>query len=214
MAKAAAKAKSAPKRAPKRASKPAAKSEARTFTLPKFQGFRRNFESQLAANLGEERLLAYVAFACFATYLLGLPTAIRVAEGMEGENAVLAHLAGRFVAVVIFGPLFLYGVAALSHLIAAYAFGGQGTFKRARLALFWSLVLGVPLGLLNLAGLWALEQLGLSAHAETLGIAVFFTWLWIWASCLAMAEGFSRIATFGLCLVVGFCIIGVGLLMS
>lgn len=184
--------------------KGSAKTEPRSLTL----GLRSSFEAQKAAGIGEERLLAYVAFACFAAFLAGLPAAIQdsAAEGVAGGAVGL--VAGRFVAVVIFGPLFLYGLAAITHMIASRVFGGQGSFFDARFALFWALVLGVPLVVANALAAHLLMQGGQGHLALWLGLGVFLLWLWIWTSLLAIAEGFSRLATFGFVLLAAFCIFG------
>ena len=177
-------------------------------------GLERSFEAQRASGIGEERLLAYVAFACFAAFLAGLPSAIRAGAAMEAADGTVALVAGRFVAVVIFGPLFLYGLAGLFHWIAAKVFEGSGSYFDARLALFWSLVLGVPLVALQAALSYGFAATGLDGFAAWTGIGVFVVWLWIWTSLMALAEGFSRLATFGLVLLAGFCVFGLMLLSS
>lgn len=188
--------------------KPAKSPEPRGVKLPPL-GLRSSFEAQKAAGIGEERLLAYVAFACFAAFLAGLPSAIPEGAQTDVAGGAAGLVAGRFVAVVIFGPLFLYGLAAVTHLIASRVFEGQGSYFDARFALFWSLVLGVPLVLANALQTYVLTAMGLGNLAVWIGLGVFLLWLWIWTSLLAIAEGFSRIATFGFVVLSWFCIFGV-----
>ena len=140
-------------------------------------GLRLSFEAMLARNVGEERLLAYVAIACIAAFLSGLPAALDIAAGMPGDNAVVGLIAGRFVAVVIFGSLFLYGIAALSHWFSYWGFGGQGTYRSARLALFWALFLGIPLSLFHALAGQVLPRLDLTGLVNPIGVALFLTWL-------------------------------------
>ena len=157
------------------------------------RGLRASFEAQISQGITEERLLAYVAFACFMAFLGGLPLALETARLSGMELSVPALVAGRFVAFVFFAPLFLYGLAAVSHLFSRWAFGGQGDYPTARMALFWALVLGVPLGLFQALILQALTLSGLGYLSVPVGILTFLIWLWIWASFLAIAEGFGRL---------------------
>ena len=89
-------------------------------------------------------------------------------------------------------PLLAYAFAAIVHLVAR-AFGATGTFRAARAAVFWSLLLAAPLAL-------ALAILGAVAEAVapallpwlgTLGYAVLAAWLWFFAASLAETEGFA-----------------------
>lgn len=195
----------------KAAAKPAKRTRKGAKSKPRPSGrfsLANSFDAQKAAGIGEERLLAYIAFACLAAFISVLPKVVRTGEAMADENATIMLVSGQFVGFMIFGPLFFYGCAGLFHWIAATFFGGKGSYFDARLALFWSLVLGVPLmviqALLGLAaGAFALDWL-----PPYLGLVVTLVWLWIWTSLLAHAEGFSRLATFGFVLLVIFCITG------
>lgn len=175
---------------------------------------RGSFERQFAGKFGEERLLFYVAATCFAAYLAGLPDTVREAEIEGGRDALLSMVAGQFVAIVIFGPLFLYGVAGVSHSFCHWAFGGTGSYFKARLALFWSLVLGVPLVLINAGGNMALRGIGADPAILPFGIAIFALWLWIWTSGLAIAEGFSRLGTYFFTIGLILCAAGLILMAS
>lgn len=177
-------------------------------------GLRTSFEAMLARGVGEERLLAYVAIACIAAFVGGIPAALDIAATMPDQNAALGLISGRFVAVVIFGSLFWYGVAALSHWFAYWGFNGQGTYQTARLALFWALFLGIPLSLLSAASGQLLPLIGADALLRPLGIALFLIWLWIWTSFLAIAEGFSRGGVFLLALAISACITGIVWLLN
>jgi len=216
--------KPAPKRKPpakkptpaKRTSPRATKARATSGWLTRLRAWslRGSFERQFAARFGEERLLFYVAATCFAAYLVGLPDTVREAGIEGGRDALLSMVAGKFVAIVIFGPLFLYGVAGLSHSFCHWAFGGSGTYFKARLALFWSLVLGVPLVLINAGGDMALRSIGADEAVLPFGIAIFGLWLWIWTSGLAIAERFSRLGTFFFTIGLILCASGLVLIVS
>lgn len=178
------------------------------------RGLRASFEAQLKQGITEERLLAYVAFACLMAFVAGLPSAIDAGRGIGEEGAVPGLVAGRFVAVVIFGPLFLYGLAGASHWVAAQMFGGEGSYPAARLALFWALVLGVPIGLMQAIAVQAFGLLGLTGLTGWLGGAVFLVWLWFWTSFLAIAEGFSRAKCYLFALLIIVCVLGVSVLIA
>ena len=155
-------------------------------------GLRPSWDRQVMMGFGEERLLFYVMFACFIGFVTGLPSTLRVAQTLPPEEDVRIFVAGQFVAVLIFGSLFLYGVAGVSHLIARRAFGGVGSYFKARLALFWSLVLGMPLLLVQAIVSLGLGPSGYSDLASLFGALVFLIWAWIWLSFLSFAEGFAR----------------------
>lgn len=160
------------------------------------RGLRASFDAQMKQGLTEERLLFYVAFACLMAFVARMPTVISASEASEGQISTLGLVAGSFVAFVILAPLFLYGLAGLSHLVSLWAFGGKGSYPAARLALFWSLVLVIPIGLGWALVVQGLRLSGLDAVIEPVGLLVFAFWLWIWTSFLAMSEGFSRIKCF------------------
>lgn len=109
---------------------------------------------------------------------------------------------------MLFLPLLLYGIAAISHLVARRVFSGQGSYQKARLALFLALFLSIPLMILNAVAVYFLESQGLGQLSLWVGLVVFGVWVWIWTSFVSIAEGFSRVATFSLFCLIGFCIFG------
>ena len=162
------------------------------------KGLRQSFDRQISLAYGEETLLFYVAISCLVAFIADLPSALAfVAERAETINPV-THIAGRFVAFVMFGALFLYGLAAFQHVIAKYAFSGSGDHRKSRIALFWALILGLPLILLQTIADQALTLTGNLAAAGALRLVVFGIWLWIWLSFVCFAEGFSRMIALAL----------------
>lgn len=133
---------------------------------------RRSMRARLEGLRGEAQLLAMAMLVCFAGFLSELPGELERVPDEARSQAVGWLLVG----ALFFGPLMLMGLAALSRLIAR-AFGGQGSWQHARLALLWALVLGLPLLLMNFVGLSFLGLIGLA---------------WIWAETLSEAEGFTR----------------------
>lgn len=178
------------------------------------RGLAASFEAQMKQGLAEERLLFYVAFACLMAFVARVPTVIAASEASEGQISTYGLVAGSFVAFVILAPLFLYGLAGLSHLISVWTFGGKGSYPAARLALFWALVLVIPLGLVWALVVQGLRLSGFEAVIEPLGLLVFGFWLWIWTSFLALAEGFSRVKCFLFVVTAMACLAGIMMLSA
>jgi Yip1 domain len=162
-----------------------------------FRGYsdpRASMARQFAAGPSEPRALVYVLIACVLGLVASLPNALRVSGSIAAEDAVSAAIAAHLFGYLFLAPLLLYGVAALVHL-SARAFGGRGGFLEARMALAWALLLGVPIALaLSLLGVVvpiALGPAGLPA-IELMRYAGLAFWLWLFAACLAEAEGFPR----------------------
>ncbi|MBV1868296.1 MAG: YIP1 family protein [Marinosulfonomonas sp.] len=105
---------------------------------------RRVMRKHLAAGLREDRALICLFAACVLILVSQFPALMRASEPDGFEARVVGPLFGwLFVA-----PLFMYLLAALSHVLARLV-GGQGTWFGARLALFWSLLAAAPLWLIN-----------------------------------------------------------------
>ena len=178
------------------------------------RGLRQSFDRQIALRYGEETLLSYVAIACLVAFTADLPSALAfVASHGEAINP-LTHIAGRFVAFVMFGALFLYAIAGLQHVIAKYAFSGAGDHRKSRIALFWSLILGLPFILLQAIADQALTLTGNIALAEAVRFLVFGIWLWIWLSFMCFAEGFARGVAVALIAVIFMAFGGLGLMLQ
>lgn len=99
------------------------------------------------------------------------------------EVPLLPAMLATALALLAAIPL-LYGVAAVSHLVAR-AVGGAGTFHAARLALFLALLAVAPVMLLQ--GL-TVGFLGQGAQAVTLGVIAVVAFVAIWISMLIEAE--------------------------
>ncbi len=133
------------------------------------------------AGATEGRALAYLMAACFLIFIAQWPRLSREAYLMP-EVPLEARLGAALLGWVFIAPLFFYGLAALSHLVAK-AFGGQGTWLGARLALFWTLLALSPVFLLQglVAGFIGPSP-ALTATGVVLTLGFFVHWL------LAMAE--------------------------
>lgn len=140
----------------------------------------------------EDRAIAYLMIACFLIFVAQWPRLQRIAEGYEPspwpeDINFEGMMTYTFYAVVIMLPLALYGVAAMSRLIAK-VMGGQGTWYGARLAFFWTLLATTPLLLLHGLVRGFIGPGGQATLVGGLWAAVFFA---IWIQCLREAESKS-----------------------
>ena len=131
---------------------------------------------------GEARALITVMLACFVIFIAQWPRLSREAHltGRELNMLIGAALLGwMFIA-----PLVLYGLAALSHLVAR-AFGGRATWLEARMALFWALLAASPLWLL-----WGLVAgfVGPGPALNVTGLVALGAFLAIWIGGLRSVE--------------------------
>jgi hypothetical protein len=162
---------------------------------------RASMARQIAAGLEESRALFHLMAACFVLFVASLPRAIRSARMIEADEPVSAAIGAHLFGYLFLAPVLLYLAALIVHLVAR-AFGGSGSALAARAALFWSLLLVAPIALaISLAGA-AVEILAGPAMlpwVSLLGYAGLALWLWLFAACLAEAEGFGhsgRVAAF------------------
>ncbi len=103
----------------------------------------------LAQGRREDRAIVYLMVSCFLIFVAQWPRLRRVSEGFEvspfpSDVNFEGMMTYTFFSTVIILPLLMYGLAALSHIVAK-AFGGAGTWFGARLALFWTLLATSPL---------------------------------------------------------------------
>ncbi|WP_342075594.1 YIP1 family protein [Yoonia sp. SS1-5] len=137
----------------------------------------------------EDRAMAFVMIACFLIFVAQWPRLSRKAAGFDlAPGADVPELnqlmAYEFLAWVMVWPLFLYALAALSHLVAK-ALGGQGDWYGARIALFWTLLATVPVLLLH--GLTA-GFVGPGLQTNIVGGIWVLGFLYIWVQSLREAE--------------------------
>lgn len=212
----------APKRKPRAPSSKPAKQKAKSAAAgPSWFGrlwarrrnLRQSFEHQLSQNYGEERLLAYVALACVAAFLVNLPSILERGAGLDDAGQI-SNLAGSLIAYIFFAPLFLYGMAAVTHLIASRLFGGQGSYFGGRIALFWALILCIPIVVIGYLAERALVALDWPAVLPWISGVEGLAFLWIWTSGIAISEGLSRILVFLFVITAALCLAGTSLLLA
>ena len=160
-----------------------------TDILRTWRGPRAVMRDLLAQGRREDRAIAYLIAACLLIFVAQGPRLSRQAAGFDlapgAEVRDLTELLSyELFAWLMVWPLFLYGLAAVSHLVAKAA-GGRGSFWTARLALFWALLASVPLLLLHglLAGF-----VGPGPQTNLVGAAWIAAFLWLWLQCLREAE--------------------------
>lgn len=130
----------------------------------------------------EDRALITLMLACALIFLAQWPRLSR--EAFLGGEQIEALLAGAIFGWLFIVPLFMYGLAAVTHL-AARLMGGQGTWYGARVALFWALLAASPLWLL-----WGLVAgfIGAGPALNVTGIAALGAFLAIWLLGLRAVE--------------------------
>lgn len=94
----------------------------------------------------EDRAIATLMAACVLIFVAQWPRLSREAY-LDGSDFQMALGATLFAWVFVM-PLVLYAVAALTHVLAK-VLGGQGSWFRARMALFWALLAAAPMWLLS-----------------------------------------------------------------
>jgi len=114
--------------------------------LRSYRAPRTVMRAHLARTRSEPRLMSFLLAALIVIFIAQWPGLSRTAyEHPDQPMAVL--MVARGLALLATIPVF-YGLAALGHL-GAKAFGGQGDWYGARLALFWALFAVAPLMLLQ-----------------------------------------------------------------
>ncbi|MEM8978171.1 MAG: YIP1 family protein [Pseudomonadota bacterium] len=130
----------------------------------------------------EDRALVILLGGCLLMFISSLPRLAREVFLTSGD--LTQRAAYEFVAWMLVWPLILYGLAALSHIVAKL-FGGQGTWYGARLALFWALLAATPIALLY--GLTA-GFIGPGIQKTLVALLWCAVFIWFWGTNLRVAE--------------------------
>lgn len=147
-----------------------------------YRGPRKAFARILSMGQREDRALMILMAGCTIAFVARWPALARDAH-FSGQDLNML-LGGTLMAWLFIAPLALYGLAALSHLLAKLL-RGQGDWYGARVALFWSLLASSPLLLLN--GL--IEGfIGPGPGLQIVGFLWFAVFMWFWLSGLIEAE--------------------------
>lgn len=144
---------------------------------------RATMRRLLAAGQREDRAIVFLIAACSLIFVAQWPRLARQAY-IDDSVPLQALLGGALFGWVFLAPLFFYGLAAFSHLLARMM-GGKGTWYGARLALFWALLSVAPLGMLQ--GLVA-GFLGAGAALNIVATLLLVAFFVIWLLSLAEAE--------------------------
>lgn len=133
----------------------------------------------------EVHALVTLILGCLMVWVAQWPIAARAAH-LDPSIPLGGRLTGAGVAWMFLAPVLLYALAALSHVIAR-AFGGEGSYFSARLALFWALLAAAPLFLLNglVAGFIGVQG---NIGAQIVGLVAFVGFLRLWLMGLIEAE--------------------------
>ncbi|QDL92947.1 hypothetical protein FDP22_14845 [Paroceanicella profunda] len=162
--------------------------------LAGYGGVRASFRMEEERRPQESRLLFYAMLAMTVVFVARLPALVRdIPPPQPGaDDPGPAFVGALFVSHVLFGPLMLYVLAAVSHVVSGWL-GGQGSHYASRLALFWALLLVAPLtlvaGMIN-----SLARMGGVDLAELPSAVASLVSLWFWSLCLTEAERFEHSA--------------------
>lgn len=142
----------------------------------------------LAGDQHEGRLVGIVMGACLLIYIAQWPRLMRADQfelyGPDGASDFQMNAGIAFFSIMIVWPLVLYGLAAITHLLAK-PLQTTGTHYGARLALFWALLASTPLLLLH--GL-TMGFIGPGPAASLVGLAWLIVFLWVWTQSFWVAE--------------------------
>ncbi len=145
---------------------------------------RHLLEAMAGDDRPEARALVYLLGGCFVIFVSALPAALVGGPQWPPDAPAEARVINTFFAWMFIAPLLFYLMAGLSHLLARLL-RGQGTFARARMALFWSVLAVSPLMLLRAMVARLIGDGPQLMVADTLVALAFFAF---WAVSLIEAE--------------------------
>lgn len=148
-----------------------------------YRGPGRVVSGLLALGQREDRALAYLMAGCVLMFIGQMPSLARQAH-LTGEDLQMM-MGGALLGWVFLAPLALYGISAVTHILARLIFRGKGSFYGARLALFWAILAAAPLFLL--VGLVA-GFLGQGLEWKLVGALWLACLFWFWLAGLIAAE--------------------------
>ena len=130
----------------------------------------------------EDRALAFLMSFCLLAFVAQIPR-LALEAHLSGQDLNML-MRGALLGWLFIAPLIFYLLAALSRLIAR-VLGGQGSWHRARMALFWSLLASAPFMLFYglLAGF-----AGPSPGTRAVGAVWLAVFVWFWFTGLRQAE--------------------------
>lgn len=130
---------------------------------------------RVAGPPNEPRALIILMTACILMFVSSLPEIARQAYFDPSIDRDGMMVGAMFLWIFI-APLFLYGLAALAHLIFRL-FGGKASWYEARMSLFWALLCATPLWLLvGLVEGFVGDRLAQALVAVIAGLAFVFFW--------------------------------------
>ena len=133
----------------------------------------KSMERQLASGAGEERALIFLMASCVVFFIAQLPVVSRNAHLNQTEMG--PELGANVLAWLFIAPLAMYVVAAALRVVMRI-FGCKASWFSVRLALFWTMLAGAPLILLN--GLTE-GMIGPGAEQTLVGALWLASFLWI-----------------------------------
>ena len=143
-------------------------------------------ERHLASGSGEERALIFLMASCVVFFIAQFPVISRTAHLNQVDMG--PDVGGAMLAWLFIAPLVMYVVAAILRLLVR-ALGCKASWFHTRLALFWTMLAGAPLVLLN--GLTG-GLIGPGIEQNLVGAIWFASFLWILIGSLRAVCGASK----------------------
>ena len=137
---------------------------------------------KLADGPREDRAIATLFGACGLLFVTRLPA--RAREAHLQDTSFERLFTTDLYALLFILPLILYGLAAVTHIVAM-PLRGRGSWFGARVALFWALFASAPLLVLNglVGGL-----IGPGLQLDLVGALWLVAFLWLWVPMYLTAE--------------------------
>lgn len=133
----------------------------------------RVMDRQMNSGAGEERALIFLMASCVVVFISNMPVISRTAHLEQIEMGPL--LGASVLAWLFVAPLVFYVLAAVLRVVLR-ALGCKASWFHVRLALFWTMLAGTPLILLN--GLTG-GLIGSGIEQNIVGAVWFASFLWI-----------------------------------
>ena len=130
-------------------------------------------ERHLASGSGEERALIFLMASCVVFFIAQFPVISRSAHLNQVDMG--PDVGGAMLAWLFIAPLVMYVVAAVLRIVLR-TFGCKASWFHTRLGLFWTMLAGTPLVLLN--GLTG-GLIGPGIEQSLVGAVWFASFLWI-----------------------------------
>ena len=146
-----------------------------------------SFWDQKEKCTSEARLLAYAFLISFVLFLERLPNKVTDRDIFSSTGLLFDYIGMDLFASIFFGPIFLYSLSALTHLVSV-PFKGKASFFEARLAFFWAIIVAAPLLLIVAVIQVLVPGVLFSQVFQCIAMVIY---AWIFSTIFCSAERFA-----------------------